>query len=610
MAADTNDDHELLISNSSEEIREGDFEDVTYLVGEDEDDLLLPTMGAKDRGTKGIFNMNKNVYALTFLSAVGGFLFGYDTGVVSGAMLLIEEDPRISPNTFWKELIVSATVGAAWLFALIGGPTTHHFGRKPTILMASLIFTAGAVVMGVSTSKEVLLVGRLIVGAGIGFASMTVPMYISESSPPQARGLLVSCNILVVTFGQFVASCVCGVFANNKENGWKFMLGLAGIPSAIQFVGFLFMPESPRWLVSKGKIEEAARVLRKIRCPDEYPDHELREIQKAVADEQAAMHGVSSIKQAFTSPPVRRAILLGCLLQMFQQIAGINTVMYYSAKIISMAGFADNSQAIWMSAGVASVNFLCTFIGLYLVERIGRRPLLLASLAGVVLSLGFLAVGFQLADTNTTGVNIAELPVDMCSQYKDCSSCTFDTLCGYCFMADPTDLATNASCVKMNQVKPDFSNYGRCAQGNLTANGLTFASDYCPSNNAWLIVLGLASYLFFFAPGMGPMPWTINSEIYPLWARSLGNSLATSTNWAFNLLISMTFLSLTEAITKQGAFYLYTGVAILGWLLFYWILPETKGTSLEDVEVLFSDPPSIPCTRRKRRAGSSDNFVT
>ena len=136
--------------------------------------------------------------------------------------------------------------------------------------------------------------------------------------------------------------------------------------------------------------------------------------------------------------------------------------------------------------------------------------------------------------------------------FQNCGDCTFDSNCGYCYM-DPTEnsniLAQNASCVSISSADADFAKNGRCSQ-NSTMD-INFAPDYCPSNSVWLIILGLVSYLFFFAPGMGPMPWTINSEIYPLWARSLGNSLATSTNWAFNLLISMTFLSLLEAITKQ-----------------------------------------------------------
>ena len=139
--------------------------------------------------------------------------------------------------------------------------------------------------MAIAGTKEILLVGRLIVGAGIGLASMSVPMYISESSPPNLRGLLVSCNTLVITFGQFVAAVICGAFSTT-DKGWKWMLGLAAVPSAVQFCGFIAMPESPRWLVSKGKVEEAKLVLHYIRSPEENPDEELREIQQAVLDEQ------------------------------------------------------------------------------------------------------------------------------------------------------------------------------------------------------------------------------------------------------------------------------------------------------------------------------------
>ena len=139
--------------------------------------------------------------------------------------------------------------------------------------------------MAIAGTKEVLLVGRLVVGGGIGLASMSVPMYISEASPPKLRGLLVSCNTLIITFGQFVAAVICGLFSNT-EQGWKWMLGLAAVPSAIQFCGFIFMPESPRWLVSKGKIDEAKLVLRYIRSAEENPDEELREIQQAVLEEE------------------------------------------------------------------------------------------------------------------------------------------------------------------------------------------------------------------------------------------------------------------------------------------------------------------------------------
>jgi len=277
--------------------------------------------------------LSATLMALTVLSALGGFTFGYDTGVVSGAMLLIEKDPDINPSTVWKELIVSSTIAFAWLFSLVGGVVSERFGRKPTILLASLIFSAGAVVMGVSGSKVTLMVGRSTVGAGIGLASMVVPIYIAESSPAHLRGILVVGNVAMITFGQAVAGCVCGGFSGITPGGWKYMLGLAGVPSAIQLIGFAFMPESPRWLISKGRIEEATTALTRIKGRQNGQDCVEREVElirdsmarESIGADQHSTYDV--IKRIVKTPGTRRALGLGCLLQFFQQIAGINTVI-------------------------------------------------------------------------------------------------------------------------------------------------------------------------------------------------------------------------------------------------------------------------------------------
>ena len=421
--------------------------------------------------------------------------------------------------------------------------------------------------MAISDSKEILLVGRIIIGAGIGFASMSVPMYISESTPPNYRGFLVTCNNLFLTFGQFFAACVCGFFSNVKPDGWKYMLGLSAIPAFVQFLGFLAMPESPRWLVSKGKINEARNVLKRIRANTSInSEQELHEIARTVEmerrlEESSANSGsnnsLATLIRIVKTPSARRPLVLGCLLQIFNQIAGINTVMYYSATIITMAGFSDTSQAIWMNAGVASVNFVCTFIGLALVERVGRKRLLLVSLFGVILSLLLLGVGFQVTyiDTPKVAFNTTE---EVCGAYMDCASCTKDPHCGYCFESLPSSsglLAMNSTCEQKSDDSKDYSMNGNCTKDFVETGAVIYAFDYCPSDYSWIVVLGLCLYLFFFAPGMGPMPKTINSEIYPNWSRSVSQSVATSMNWLFNLLVSMTFLTLTEAITKQVIFH-------------------------------------------------------
>ncbi|KAM7295286.1 proton myo-inositol cotransporter [Ixodes scapularis] len=531
----------------------------------------------------------------TALSAVGGFLFGYDTGVVSGAMIQLRSHFQL--NYLWQELVVSITIAGAWAFAIVAGVATDVFGRKPVILAASLVFTIGAVLMGVAFNKGMLLGGRLIVGAGIGLASMTVPVYIAEVAPADMRGFLVSINQVFITGGQFVASVVDGLFSTDSVNGWRYMLALAGVPSLIQLLGFLAMPESPRWLASKGAYQEAVEVLRRFRGPHANIEPEFEAMKNGCIDVEPVdgQPASSALMQVLKTGPLRMALLVGCALMMFQQIAGINTVMYYGATIIQMSGVHDPSKAIWLAAATSFVNFASSFIGLGLVERVGRRVLVLVSLAGVIASLCVLAVGFQMAELHSaTALPAGEgLLTGVCANYSTCASCTTNPSCGFCYPGSAGSSA-NGTCLPSSPNSLDVSSVGECRAGNGTGTvatpGYVWAFDWCPSPYWWMTILGLLLYLLSFSPGLGAMPWTINSEIYPLWARSTCFSLATSINWAFNLLVSMSFLTLTDAITKYGTFWLYAGVSALGWLFFFLFLPESKGKSLEEVEDLFAHP--------------------
>ncbi|ELU00716.1 hypothetical protein CAPTEDRAFT_175747 [Capitella teleta] len=536
------------------------------------------------------------VYLLTFLSAIGGLLFGYDTGVISGAMILLRDQFHLT--TFWQELVVSVTIATAAIFAFLGGFLTEKFGRRPIIVVSSFVFTIGAIVLGTAYNREMLLIGRGIVGMGIGLSSMAIPMYIAENAPCHLRGRLVTMNNIFITGGQLIASLIDGAFSYDKINGWRYMLGLAGVPAAIQFVAFIFMPESARWLVGKGRISQAGEVLKKIRGTENI-DHELEEIRSSYAEAHActseAEGSSSTFVRALKTPHVRRALIVGCGLQLFQQICGINTVMYYSATIIKMSGVKDASLAIWLSSLTAGVNFIFTFVGLYLVERMGRRRLTLFSVVGVTISLAVLAIGFQITAIRSPRVTFDEgmnsTSYD-CDRFSTCDGCVSSPDCGFCFLPSSSG-PMNASCVTSlhsdtgNPVS-SFAESGRCALNSTSQTD--WAYDYCPSSMAWMSTFGLVLYLAFFAPGMGPMPWTINSEIYPLWARSTGNSLSTATNWIANLVVSMTFLSLLEALTKYGAFWLYSVLSLLGTIFFFALLPETRGLSLEHMEALFMKP--------------------
>ncbi|XP_016113486.1 proton myo-inositol cotransporter-like [Sinocyclocheilus grahami] len=461
------------------------------------------------------------VYTLAFFSALGGFLFGYDTGVVSGAMLLLKREMNLS--SLWQELLVSVTVGAAAVSSLAGGYLNGLFGRRVCILLASFIFSAGGIILSVAHSKEVLLCGRLTVGLGIGIASMTVPVYIAEVSPSELRGQLVTINTLFITGGQFVASVVDGVFSYLPHDGWRYMLGLSVVPAALQFLGFLFLPESPRWLLQKGDTQNARLVLSRIRGGVNV-DEEYESIRSSIEEEKIDAGEGPVLWRILTFAPARRALIVGCGLQMFQQLSGINTVMYYSATILQMSGVQDDQMAIWLASATAFTNFLFTLVGVWLVERVGRRKLSLASILG--------------EDSNTAidTINLVLL---------------------------------------------------RCSNGTQESAGVFWAYNYCPTSYSWIVLLGLVLYLAAFAPGMGPMPWTVNSEIYPLWARSTGNACSAGVNWICNVLVSLTFLHVAQYLTYYGAFFLYSGLALLGFVFVVGCLPETKGLRLEEMESLF-----------------------
>ncbi|KAM4618491.1 proton myo-inositol cotransporter-like isoform 1-T2 [Polymixia lowei] len=557
------------------------------LIGADAGDRLSPD-GVSARGDRDA-STPSFVYVLAFFSALGGFLFGYDTGVVSGAMLLLKKEMNLT--ALWQELLVSSTVGAAALSALCGGSLNGAFGRRVAILLASGVFTVGGIVMSAAPDKTILLVGRITVGLGIGIASMTVPVYIAEVSPSHLRGQLVTINTLFITGGQFIASVVDGAFSYLHRDGWRYMLGLSIIPAVLQFVGFLFLPESPRWLLQKGRSQEARHVLSQIRGGRSI-EEEYDTITTSIKDEEKGTRGGGLIIWRMLSHgPTRRALTVGCGLQMFQQLSGINTVMYYSATILQMAGVRDDQQAIWLAAATSGTNFLFTLVGVWLVERVGRRKLTLGSILGTGLSLTVLAVGFLLSAQNSPPVTLqpSDALNSTCTLYRSCDLCMLDPACGFCYYENGTRVY-NSSCVHVSQQSTEHAAWGRCSNQTEESHGALWAYNYCPTSYSWLVLLGLILYLAFFAPGMGPMPWTVNSEIYPLWARSTGNACSAGVNWTFNVLVSLTFLHVAEYLTYYGAFFLYAVLAGLGLLFILGCLPETQGLELEEIENLFSGP--------------------
>jgi SP family galactose:H+ symporter-like MFS transporter len=327
------------------------------------------------------------VYLAASFAALGGLLFGYDTGVISGAELFFRRDFTLS--TFALEVIVSGVLAGAAVGALAGGRLADLFGRRKLLIATAIMFAVGAILCAIAPSPQTLVLGRIIVGLGIGLSSSAVPVYISEVAPADARGWQVSLFQLAITVGILLAYLVDYAFAGVQ--GWRWMLGLAVVPAAIFGSGMLFLPESPRWLVQKGYRERALAMLTRIRGT-RVVDEELLEIERSVAQAQEK----GRFSDLFASS-VRPALLVGIGLAIFQQITGINTVIYYAPVIIQSAGISSASGAILATAGIGVVNVLMTIVAMRLIDRRGRRPLLLIGIAGMGVTLGLLGVTFRMS---------------------------------------------------------------------------------------------------------------------------------------------------------------------------------------------------------------------
>ncbi|ODV86909.1 hypothetical protein CANARDRAFT_174941 [[Candida] arabinofermentans NRRL YB-2248] len=340
------------------------------------------------------------VLALTILASISGFMFGYDTGYVSSVLVSVGTDLENRYLTLVeKEWITSATSLGALVASLMAGTLADVYGRKKTIVLCNILFVIGATLQMLTHTVKLMIIGRLVMGLGVGMGSLIAPLYIGELAPGKFRGRLVIINCLAITGGQLIAYGI-GAGLSKTDSGWRYIISLSLIPCIIQLFAFVFLPDTPRYLISKGCHKEAHAVLKKV-YPSSTSDLidanilELQMLNSLIPGSTELQKMRNGLIELFSAPSNKRALVIGCGLQAIQQITGFNSLMFFSSSIFKMVGYDDPTL---VSCIIAGTNFIFTVVALFIIDKVGRRKILLISMPLLLISQLVCALAFKKLD--------------------------------------------------------------------------------------------------------------------------------------------------------------------------------------------------------------------
>lgn len=435
---------------------------------------------------------NRNVFFWSVVVALGGFLFGFDTAVISGAEKAIQQLWGLSAVEHGFTIAI-ALIGTVF-GAIFGGLPSDKLGRRPTLIGIAVLYLVSALGAALTANWVLFLIFRFLGGLGVGASSVTAPLYISEVSPAASRGRMVAMFQFNIVFGILAAYLSNYLLTGRGEHDWRWMLGIQAVPAVAFLLLLLRVPESPRWLLGHGHLEEGRAVLRRI-DPATAEQDAARILAANAADLPAGAGGESLFARQYRGP-----VLLAVVFAFFNQVSGINAIIYYAPRIFEMTGLGQGA-ALLSSAGIGLVNFLFTLLAMNFIDRFGRRKLMLIGSVGLIATLGLVARAF----------------------YTE-------------------------------------------AFGGLLVPGLLFV------------------YIAFFAFSQGAVIWVFIAEIFPNTVRAKGQALGSSTHWVMAALIAFTFPWFAEHLGGGHTFAFFALMMVLQ-LIFVWrFMPETKGTSLEQLE--------------------------
>lgn len=336
--------------------------------------------------------MGSYSYRISAVTALSGFLFGFDTAIINGAIVFLRRQFRWSD---WEtEFAASSLLAGCAVGAGVAGMLSDRFGRRRVLLLAAVIFAFSSVATALPENLAQFAAARIVAGLAIGIASMLAPLYIAEVSPAAIRGRLVSMNQLAIVLGILVSYLAGWGLAGLGEASWRWMFASAAAPSLLFFVALFFVPESPRWLLKEGRRAEAGVVLARLG----EPVGQLEVMARAIAEEGA------SLGQLW-SKAMRKPLVVGVVLAVLQQVTGINTVLYYGSILFTeQAGAQSTTAALWANVIIGAMNLVFTVVALFCVDRMGRRPLLMMAAGGMGVALSLLSVVFVSGAANPARV--------------------------------------------------------------------------------------------------------------------------------------------------------------------------------------------------------------
>ncbi len=491
---------------------------------------------------------------------------GFDASVISGVVKFIELEFQLTKLELgWS--VASLTLTAT-LAMLLAGPLSDRYGRRTVLRYAAILYAISAIGSAFAPNFLLLVIARMIGGFGVGASLILAPMYIAEISPAKKRGTMVSFNQLNIVVG------ISAAFFTNylilrlgdsdaqwvhtlkiDEHNWRWMLGLETLPAALYYIGLFFVPRSPRWLIMKGEFDEAIKIMHRL-STSENPEADIEKIKRSLLEEDNKSEG--SFKDLL-HPSLRLVLLIGIAVAVLQQITGINSVFFYAPLIFEQSGIGTDASFI-QAILVGLVNLVFTILAMVFIDRLGRKPLLIIGVSGIIITMGLLSYGFGEATYTLTKASITALPQDIQPALNELAGKTFTN-----------DVAFKDG-LKLVLSEKVINQY----QSQIVAAAITM--------NPTLILFGILGFVASFAISIGPVMWVLFSELFPNQIRGIAISFVGLINSAVSFGVQWVFPWELEVLGNATTFLIYGLFALLGLIFIIRKIPETKGKSLEELE--------------------------